>query len=135
MLKITPDTNVLISAFITKGNEYEILRLAKLGKIKLIISPEILEEFNDVIRRPKFRFSKEQIKSFNEQILSIVEIVYPKEKLDVVKDDPDDNKILEAALTGNVDYVISGDNHLLKLKKFRNVKIVNAGRFLKEDYT
>ncbi|MCH7568189.1 MAG: putative toxin-antitoxin system toxin component, PIN family [Nanoarchaeota archaeon] len=56
MLKIVVDTNVLISAFITQGNEYEILELARLGKIELIISPEILEEFNIVISREKFSY-------------------------------------------------------------------------------
>ncbi len=132
MLKVVPDTNVLVSAFIAEGNEYKVLKLARLGKIQLILSPEILEEFNDVISRERFGFSKEQISDFNTQILTTTSnFVQIKEKLDVVKDDPDDNKIVETAVSGKVDYIISGDNHLLKLKKFRKIKIVSAGEFLK----
>ena len=129
MIKIVLDTNILISATIWQGNEYNLLKLAKLGKIKLILSPEIIKEFEDVISRPKFGFSKKQIEDAIKHVISVSEIIIPSAKLDAIKDDPSDNKVLEVALAGNVDYLISGDNHLLKLKKFRKVKIINAGRF------
>jgi len=131
MLKVTADTNVLISAFIAEeGNEYAVLNLAREGKIKLILSQAILKEFNDVIKRDKFSFSREQMVDFNTQLTLISYIVEPQTKLDVVKDDPSDNKIVEAAVEGKVDYLVSGDKHLLKLKKFRKIRIVNAKRFI-----
>ena len=130
MLRVTPDTNVLISAFITEGNEYAVLDLAREGKIKLIISEAILEEFNEVIQREKFGFSQEQIVDFNTQLSAISEIVEPREKISAVKSDPDDDKILEAAVEGKVDYLISGDKHLLDLEKFRGINVVNARTFL-----
>lgn len=129
MLKITPDTNVLVSATIVEGKQYQILKLAKLGKIKLILSAEIIEEFKEVISREKFGFSDEQINEAIKQILDIAEIVVPRIKIDAVKEDPDDNKVLECAFEGGVDYIISGDEHLLKLGSYRNIKIVNASRF------
>ncbi|MEK6918341.1 MAG: putative toxin-antitoxin system toxin component, PIN family [Nanoarchaeota archaeon] len=132
MLRIVPDTNVLISAFISEGNEYKFLRLARQGKFHLILSSEILEEFNEVIARDKFGFSARQITDFNTQLLlTASEIVSPKERLKVVKDDPDDDKIIETAVEGKADYIISGDNHLLKIKGFRGIKIMNAGEFLR----
>lgn len=130
MLKIVADTNILISAVITYGNEYEILKLAKLDKIKLIISYDILWEFEEVLKRQKFSFSGEQVKEILEQIESIAEIINPSIKLEVVKEDPDDDKVLEAAVEGKVNYVISGDEHLLKLKKYENVEIINSASFL-----
>ena len=90
MLKIVLDTNVLVSAFIAYGNEYELLKQGKLGRIKIIISPEIFEEFKEVIRRPKFGFSDEQIESFVKQVSDIIEMIFPSVKFEVVKDDPDD---------------------------------------------
>ena len=66
-----------------------------------------------------------------EKIVSISTIIEPTQKLDIVKEDPDDNIILECALEGNVDYIISQDNHLLKLKEFKGIKIINPEEFLK----
>ncbi len=113
MIKVVPDTNVLVSAFISEGNEYEIIKLAKLGKIELVISNQILEEFNKVISRDKFGFLREQVVDFNTQLLIVCDIVEPRKKLDVVKEDVDDNMVLEAAVEVGVDYLISGDRHLL----------------------
>ena len=132
MLKVTPDTNILVSAFLKEtGNEWVILNMAKEDRIKLIISQDILNEFNDIIKRDKFGFSRKQIVNFNTQLVLISEFAEPKEKITAVKDDPDDDIILEAAVEGKVDYLVSGDKHLLDLKKFRGIKIVNAGEFLK----
>ena len=50
----------------------------------------------------------------------------------MVKDDPDDNKILECAYAAKVDYIITQDNHLLKLKEFEGIKIINPGDLLKK---
>ena len=76
------------------------------------------------------QWSKHQVESALEQIQKISEIVEPKIKLKVIKDDPDDDKILEAAVEGHADYVVSGDNHLLELKKFRDIKIIRTRAFL-----
>lgn len=126
MLKITADTNTLISATITEGNEFELLKLAKLKKIELILSPQILKEFKEVISRPKFGFSQEQISGAFKQILTISTILIPLVKLNIIKEDPDDNKILECAETGKADYIVSGDNHLLKLRKHKDIKVVRT---------
>ena len=131
MLKITADTNILVSAAIAKGNEFEILRFAKLGKIELILSMNILKEFKDVISRPKFGFSEEQISCVFKNILGICTIVAPSASISIIKEDPADNKILECADTGKVDYIISGDNHLLDLKSYNGIKIARTSDILK----
>jgi len=58
-------------------------------------------------------------------------IVEPKERINIVKDDPKDNIFIETAVAGNVDYIISQDNHLLKLKEFRGIKIITPEEFNK----
>ena len=131
MLKITADTNTLISAATAKGKEFELLKFAYEGKIELVLSPSILKEFREVISRAKFGFSEQQVSNVFKQIINITTIVTPSIKLDVVKEDPSDNKILECAETGKVDYIVSGDNHLLKLKKYGNIKIIKTFEMLK----
>ena len=58
-------------------------------------------------------------------------IIEPKERINIVKDDPKDNIFIETAVAGNVDYIISQDNHLLKLKEFRGIKIITPEEFNK----
>ena len=58
-------------------------------------------------------------------------IVEPKERINIVKDDQKDNIFIETAVAGNVDYIISQDNHLLKLKEFRGIKIITPEEFNK----
>ena len=130
MLKIVPDTNVLISAVISQGCEYELLKLAKLGKISLFISYDILWEFEEVIKRSKFGFSTEQITNALKQIEDTCQIVEPTIKLDVVKRDKDDNKVIETAVEGEADYIVSGDKDLLDLKAYKGIRIINAREFL-----
>lgn len=130
MFRLTPDTNILVSATIIKGKEYKLLEAARLGKIKLLLSPEILKEFKDVISREKFGFSTKQIKDVFKELLDIIEIIIPSIKLNIIKEDLSDNRILECALQGRVNYIISGDEHLLRLRKFRNIRIIRAGEFL-----
>ncbi|MBI1973170.1 putative toxin-antitoxin system toxin component, PIN family [Candidatus Woesearchaeota archaeon] len=126
MLKFTLDTNTLISATISQGNEYELLRLAHQGKIKLVLSMEIIKEFEEVLLRPKFGYTNEQVDNAVKQVLNICEIVVPTHRLHVIVVDPDDNRILECAVTGYVDYIVSGDKHLLHLKKYSYIPIIRT---------
>ncbi|MBU2639679.1 MAG: putative toxin-antitoxin system toxin component, PIN family [Nanoarchaeota archaeon] len=132
MLKITVDTNILVSATIVRGNEFELLKLAKEGKIKLILSLDIIKEFREVISRPKFSYPVEFINDEVKKILEISEIVFPTIRINVIKKDVEDNKILECAVAGNSYYIISGDQHLLKLKKYKDIKIVKCKELLEE---
>jgi putative PIN family toxin of toxin-antitoxin system len=124
MIRLVLDTNVLVSALIsTRSNPARLLDAA--GKnYSLFISKEILRELEDVISRDKFGFSSEIIDSAIEAILSYSEVVNSEIKFDVVKSDPDDNKILECAIVCGASYIVSGDKHLLNLKEYENIKII-----------
>ena len=67
-----------------------------------------------------------------EKIRSISTIIVPKEKVDIIKDDPDDNAILECAIAGKVKYIVTNDRHLLNLKKFRKIWILTPEKFLEK---
>jgi len=77
------------------------------------------------------KLSDEMIKEWVDLIVRNSIIVDPKEKIDVVKDDPKDDIFIETAVAGNVDYIISQYHHLLKLKEFRGIKIITPEEFNK----
>jgi len=75
-------------------------------------------------------FTEEQKAAFISIVLEIATMVKISGKVKVILEDPDDDAMLETAVVGNADYLISADQHLLKLKEFAKVKIVTASEFL-----
>jgi putative PIN family toxin of toxin-antitoxin system len=128
-MRVVIDTNVFISA-ILGGKLGIIVDEWKARKFTIIVSEAIAREYLDVINRPKFNFSRREIVDTTDYLLRTVEFVTPLESVSIVKADPTDNKFLEAALQGKVDYVVSGDAHLLDLKTFREIPIVSAREFI-----
>jgi putative PIN family toxin of toxin-antitoxin system len=129
--KVTLDTNILISALGWKGNPHKILQKAVDGEIELFISPDQLDELSRVLDYPKFDFTDEQKVRFKALISEIATLIKTSRKLDIVKEDPSDNRILECALVADVDFVISGDEHLLSIGRLGRTKIVLASDFLR----
>ncbi len=129
-MKIVVDTNVLISALGWKKSEHQLLKRIFMGEIKLFMSPQILEEFIAVANRKKFRFSKDEIEEFVTSLIEVCDMVIPQEKVELIKEDPTDNMFLECAMEAKVDHIISGDKHLIKLKNFRGISIMNASALL-----
>lgn len=133
-MKIVLDTNVLISATFWDGDSNKIIEKVERKEIELVLSKDIIEEFAKVL---DYREIKEKIKNKNlemkrtiEKIISLSTIVDPIEKLNIVKEDSDDNKILECAKAGDVDFIITNDAHLLRLKQFEKIRIIPPREFL-----
>ena len=127
MKRVILDTNVLISAFFWNGNERQVLLKCKMNIFKSILSFEILEETKRVLRK-KFDLPQEKIDEFIRDVLLFSEIVVIKGDIDVIKEDPSDNIILETAIRGYADLIITGDNHLLKIKAYKGITIVQASK-------
>ena len=130
MLKIVLDTNVLILAILFGGKPRQILEKAIRGEIRLCLSEPILEELSGVLRRSKFDYSPETIQFILTELTGIADFVNPSETLNVVLENPEDNRILECSVEAKANYIISGDLHLLKLSKYRNIEVLNAAAFL-----
>ena len=128
--KIVLDTNILISAFGWKGKPKEIFSKVINGEFKLIMSQKQLEEVEMVIEYPKFSFTNDQKSRFLKILLATINIVETSGKLNLIKDDVKDDVILESAVENDAEFLISGDEHLLKIKKYGNTKIVTATEFL-----
>src|SRR3989344_7409757 len=128
MIRVLPDTNIIISSLFWRGNPYEVVRRGILGEYQLVISAEILGEVADKLRN-KFQFPEEKIQELIDILMIYCHIVDVTSKFDVVRDKKD-NKIVECAFDGKVDYIVTGDPDLLVLKEFRGIKIVKAKEFL-----
>lgn len=129
-IKVVIDTNVFISAFVFGGNALEIIRLFLRGNIEVYISPFILEEVTRILKE-KFLWEEPKIEKLLQLIGPKAKEVYPKVKVSIIKNRDDDNRILECALEGKVDYIVSGDKqHILPLKELEGIKIVSVSEFL-----
>ena len=128
MIRVLPDTNIIISSVFWIGNPYEVIRRGILGGYKLVISAEILDEVVDKLRN-KFQFPEESIQELIDILMTYCHIVEVTSKFDVVRDKKD-NKIIECAFDGKADYIVTGDPDLLVLKDFKGIKIIKAKEFL-----
>ena len=123
------DTNVVVSAHLKEhGLERFVLDLVLADKLTLFISTEILEEYAGVLSRRKFRLDSEKIASSLRLIEQAARRVRPEHKLTAAKD-PDDNKFLECAAAGQVDYLVTGNKRHFP-KGWGKVRVVNARELL-----
>jgi putative PIN family toxin of toxin-antitoxin system len=129
-MKIVLDTNIFISSFFWGGNPRMVLERVIAGTDELFISKEILDEIYDVIRRPKFHADEDEINYFISSIEEIANKIIPKKRIKNGSRDKTDNKYVECGITANVDYIISGDIHLLEIKEYEKIKIITAKDYL-----
>lgn len=123
------DTNVYLSGIIFGGNSRHLLDLTIAKKITAITSPAILLEISQKLEK-KFKWNKNQIFLTIKTIAKSAKLVTPSKKLLIVKVDKNDNKIIEAAVESKANFIISGDKHLLRIKKYQQIKIVSPAEFL-----
>jgi putative PIN family toxin of toxin-antitoxin system len=131
-VRIVCDTNVLISGILFGGHARQILLLASRGKITNFISDDILNEAKNILLRPKFKLSLQQVVAIIALFRDTFEIVYPLQLHKVVKSDPDDDRILDAAVEAQVEIIVSGDKHLRSLELWRGIRILTPAEFVKE---
>ena len=126
------DTNVVVSALLFGGEPGELIPLWKAGRIQPRASKEIIEEYIRVLAYPKFSLSEEEINFLlYHEILPYFEIVGIRPGPPIVKDDPSDDKFIRCAEVGKATTIISGDQHLLRLKSRGKIKILTPSEFLK----
>jgi len=131
LIKVVLDTNIYISGILFAGKPREVLDLAIKGKIHVFISPDILSELRDVLSRKKFGFSPEHVDIIIREIESITTMVNPAKKYSIVSHDSD-NIIIDCAMESRVEYIITGDNDLLCLNKYKSITIINPALFIEE---
>jgi len=112
----------------------QLFTLINRGQIILCFSPQTIDELFRVIHYSEMKNQAEKLKINTEvlidKLLAASVICYPETKVNIITDDPSDNRLLETALAARADCVISGDKHLLRLKRFRNIPILRPAEFL-----
>jgi putative PIN family toxin of toxin-antitoxin system len=129
------DTNILVRAVIRPlGSVRPVLDAFRAGAYQLVYSESTLGEFVSVIRRPriqrKYGVTNEEIDDVFLAILNQGSRVVPQRQITVCCD-PKDNMVLEAAVAGNADVIVSGDMDLLVLNPFEGISIVGPSAFLR----
>lgn len=135
-MKAVLDTNVWLSAIFWEGEANKIIEKVEKEKFEIIISREIISEIIEVLNKEaKFQKFIENRKQSTEElirtILSIATLTETKTKIELIKEHPKDNIILEAAFDGKANYIVSYDKHILNLLEFREIKAVSPTEFLK----
>lgn len=129
--KIVFDTNVLISATLWENSAAQKLLFKCIKEnIQIFSSQEIIEEYKEILARD-FDYDEQEIGEILERVFQFLTLVNPSKKVDIVKEDSEDNKIVECALESKADYIISYDKHLLNLKEFERMKIVKPEEIIK----
>jgi putative PIN family toxin of toxin-antitoxin system len=135
-VKAVLDTNILVSLLFKKALAKEISKVIEKESVEFYSSEEILKELARVLTYPKIDEVLEKAgvdkRTALESLTERLKLVNPKVKVNAIKRDLSDNKVLECALEAEAKYVISGDKHLLKLKKFRKIEIVTMREFLEK---
>ena len=128
------DTNVLISSVISTGVPHDIVVAGFDGEFQIIVSVPTLREFRETLLKypERFHMDSDEVQQEVETIRYFADFVDPDVDISAVADDPDDDKFLEAAVAGNVEYLVSGDQHLLDLDSYRGVDIVEPRTFYEE---
>lgn len=123
-MTLTFDTNVLLSATLWDNSVSQKLLFDLIRQnVKIYSSLRILEEYQLILKRD-FDFSEDEIKTITQKVLGFVTLVVPSMKVEVVKDDPKDNHIIECALESKSQYIVSYDKHLLNLKEYKSIRMI-----------
>jgi len=135
-LRVVLDTNILVSAFVFPGGPPErLLGLCLESRIQLVSSNDLIRELARVLGE-RFSWAGDRVEGVVSLVLGVSHLVTPSrspaKRLAVVAADPDDDRVLEAALDGAAEVVVSGDHHLLDLEVWEGIRIVRAAPFLAE---
>ncbi|MBM4285100.1 MAG: putative toxin-antitoxin system toxin component, PIN family [Deltaproteobacteria bacterium] len=138
MIRTVFDTNVLVSALLCPASPpAKLLELALQGKIRLILSPHILQEVERVFFYPKIQrilkrrgIEPGELEEVIARIVKVTVITSGKLTVQAVPADPADDLVLAGALEGQAEFVVSGDHHLTDLKGFAGIKIIEPAAFL-----
>lgn len=130
--RIVLDTNVIMVSFLPHHKHFWLYEALENERFTLILSNEILEEYYEKIAE---RYDKEIAEMFTFSLPNLKNAVKvsPSYRFLLIKADPDDDKFVDCAITGNADFIVSNDNHfnILKETNFPIVEVVRLEEFRK----
>ena len=127
--RVVFDTNILFSSVGWQGNPHRCVQAARQGQCASLTCEAILAEFSEKLQI-KRSFDAAKATETADEIRAFSKVIAIPGTLKVVADDPDDDAVLECAVVGQANYLVSGDRHLLALGSYQNIQIVKATDFL-----
>jgi putative PIN family toxin of toxin-antitoxin system len=131
-MRVVADTNVVVSGLLWRGNPRRVLDAARDGIIELFTSIALLEELEDVLSREKFAPRLEAAEVTARELVlgyaALAAVVEAPPIEPVILADPDDDAVLACALAARCEVVASGDNHLVDLRQYKEVRILTASQ-------
>jgi uncharacterized protein len=126
--RVVFDTNIYISALFYGGKPKLVLDLASAGELQLLISQPLKSELERVLQ-DKFGFPSSELAANADFLWSSAQWIAPCQSLSLCPDEPD-NRVLECALEGHADFIVTGDRHLLDLDPLPDFTILKPDAFL-----
>ena len=126
---LTLDTSVYVGALNSRGFGYRLFYLAQSKLIRIDISDAILDETCRVLRE-RFEWDAYRLRHARIKLASVTNRVAPTEFLQVIKEDPPDNRILECAAEAGSEFILTWDKDLLRLGEYAGIKIMTPSQFL-----
>lgn len=129
-MKVAVDTNFLISSTQWDySSAHKLLIKLIQANAEIFVTKEIIEEFSEVLERD-FKYNSNEIQEIINTVMQFATIIDPKHKVQVVKEDPDDDKVIECAVESHSELIITYDKHLLNLKQYNEIKILKPENVL-----
>jgi putative PIN family toxin of toxin-antitoxin system len=128
-VRVVFDTNVLVAAFLTEGVSHKLLLRARKKEYDLVLSVDIMAEFEGVLLR-KFSLSRSELADVRSLLAEAVQEMRQEiEPIKPVSRDPDDDKILACASAASADYLVTGDEDLLVIERYGRTQILSPRGF------
>ena len=131
-MRVVLDTNVFVAGVFWSGPPYRILQAWRDGKLELVVTVDILEEYERVGKELSAQFPDIEFAPFIELLAVESEICVPARLPHPVCDDPDDDQFIACALGGNVRFIVTGDKKLLKVSGYRGLTILKPAEFVRQ---
>jgi uncharacterized protein len=129
VLKVVLDTQVIIAGIVFGGSARDVLTCINKGKIEHYITKEILDEVVQILEF-KFEYPKNKLVAIWNELSETALLTEPDIKLDVIRNDPIGNNVIECAVFSSCDYIVSGDKDLLQLSEYHSIEIISAKNFV-----
>ncbi len=129
-MKVVVDTNVFISGVFFTGPPYHILKAWRDGRIEILLSREIFDEYHRVGNELVYKFPKIDLNRILEYLLIHAEFVFISDLPMQICDDPDDDKFIACAIAGKSDLIVSGDKHLLRVSGYEGINVLTPWQFI-----
>ncbi|MBI4025925.1 MAG: putative toxin-antitoxin system toxin component, PIN family [Verrucomicrobia bacterium] len=129
LLRVVFDTNILFSAVGWLGNPHRCVQAARQGRCLSLTCEPILSELAEKLRF-KRGLDAQKVTEIEDEIRAFCNVIVIPGTLKIVAADPDDDAVLECAVIGRAQFLVSGDHHLLDLENHQGIQIVKAADFL-----